>query len=196
MTDVIWELVHEDADIEPKGAGGTDKNIVPQGTGSVGTRDYPWEELWINKSATINKSMEDIGPVLMVFGDGSSSDARVLIGASSTGHRVFLACAALQSTDSDARVILAQENTEADIAVASFKQRNDSAPFLDFEGDVAADASKNISSGNGNGSVVGPQAKNTAAMGWTFDKMIKQRITPEAPGEPYDIWLPGFQPDV
>jgi hypothetical protein len=164
-------------------------NVSADGNVVVGT------DLGVVGRATINTAMAANGPVFQVNGDRSSLDAQVLMGASSTDHRVFLATSAMSSTDSDARTILAQENDEADIAVASFKQRNESAPFIDFEGDVAADASKNISSGNGNGSVVGPKAKNTAAMGWTFDKMVKQRITPPAPAEPYDIWVPGFLPD-
>ena len=189
-------------DIKPKGTDGQDKNLIPNYNDgdpafpALGTSASPWFKLYIDKEAFINKGMHGLPLVFIVYGDSGSTDANVLMGASATSHRVYLACSAMMSTDSDARTILAQENDEADIAVASFKQRNDSAPFLDFEGAVAADASKNISSGNGNGSVVGPQAKNTAAMGWTFDKMVKQRITPEAPAEPYDVWVPGFQPEV
>src|SRR3989337_2763597 len=163
MTDVTWEIVDTN-NIQPKQAdGGSGKSIVPNGTASIGLDSDPWEELFINKGAKINRSMINDIIAFIVYGY-SGSDEQVLIGASTYTHRVYLACAAMMSTDSDARTIMAQESTTADIAVASFKQRDEDAPFLDFDGSEASDASTNISTGNGNGSVVGPKAKNTASM--------------------------------
>jgi hypothetical protein len=217
MTDVTWEIV-DTYNIQPKGMDGLSKSIVPNGTASVGASSDRWNTAFvhdvdasgdvnvvgnINTDSDVvvdgkveaNKNMNADGIALIVYGDNSSSDAQVLIKASPSVSRLFLACAAMSSTGSDARTILAQENDEAAIPVASFKQSDEDAPFVDFEGTTAADASANISTGNGNGDVVGPRAKNTAEMGWTFDSMVKIRITPASPGEPYYVWVPGFVPD-
>ena len=99
------------------------------------------------------------------------------------------------SVSSDARTILAQENTSGAIPVAGFKQRDQDAPFVDFEGYGASDQSLNVSSANGNGTVGGPKTKNTASYGWIFARMIKVRIT-EYGGEPFEVWIPAYVPDT
>ena len=201
MADVILETSGL-YDIKPKGNDGKNKNLIPNYDisphPSLGTGSDRWQSAVVvsvdasgdvaaggdvtaggnasvGGSAQINTDMEDHGPVFLVNGDSSSSDAQVLIGASSTDHRVYLGTSAMTSTGTDARTIMAQENTEGAIPVASFKQRDDDAPFLDFEGECDNTGTLSLTNGNGNGSVVGPKAKNTASFGFEYAGMEKVR---------------------
>jgi len=110
-----------------------------------------------------------------VYGSNASSDAQVLISASSTSHRVWLGTSAMSASGTDARIITAQENEEGDIPVMSFKQRDEDAPFLDFDGSCDGTGTLSLTNGNGNGSVVGPKAKNTASWGVEYAGMAMVR---------------------
>ena len=197
MTD-YWQTKGTDG-ISPN----VDKNIVPndqQGSNKdVGASDDRWENAFVeNVNASANALFNAAGgdrAVFQVNGEDQSVDAVILIGAASLAHRIWLGAAAMNSTDSDPRTILCQENDELVIPVASFKQRAESAPFVDYEGTTSSDTSKNISTGNGNGGVVGPEAKGTADFGWAWNCMVRKRVTPPAPAEPFYIWMPGYIPD-
>ena len=183
MTD-YWQLKGGN-NISPN----VDKGILPSVYATnkdIGATDDRWGDAHVESvdasgnasvggRAQINTDMEDHGPVFLVNGDSSSSDAQVLIGASSTDHRVYLGTSAMTSTGTDARTIMAQENTEGAIPVASFKQRDDDAPFLDFEGECDNTGTLSLTNGNGNGSVVGPKAKNTASWGVEYAGMAMVR---------------------
>ncbi len=57
----------------------------------------------------------------------------------------------------------------------SINQQDDDEAFIDFVGDQQADYSGNISTLQGDGAVVGPQAKSMNH-GWTFEKMVKMEV--------------------
>lgn len=216
MTDVIFETSGS-YDIKPKGTDGQDKNIIPNvsvTTPSLGTSSTRWNKAYvrdvdangvieatgdISSDADIvadgkieaNKDMDADGIALIVYGDSSSSDAQVLIGATTTGHRVFIACAAMSSTGTDARTIMAQENDEAAIPVISLKQRDESEAFIDLEGAYDSTAAKSITTGNGNGSVVGPKTKNTADYGFEYAGMFMVRT--DIGNGLEDLWTPLYR---
>ncbi len=191
MTYVNWETTT--GGIRPEDS---NVSILPNETASVGTFGVPWRSVYVvnvnaSESAVINQGFGGRPTVFIVFGDSSSSDAQVLMAASSTMHRVFLAVAAMNATSTDARVIMAQENDEAAIPVLSLKQRDESEAFMDLEGACDTSGTKSLTTGNGNGSVVGPQAKNTASFGFEFAGMEKVRTNVGNGFE--DLWRPLYR---
>jgi len=89
---------------------------------------------------------------------------------------------------------MSQDGLEAGIPVVSFRQSDTDIAFLDFEGAVAADCSKIISTGNGTGSLNGPKTRvGEDVIGWDFARMIKIRI--KDGDEWLDCWIPAFTCD-
>lgn len=61
--------------------------------------------------------------------------------------------------------------------------------FIDYQGSSAADASRNISTMNGDGSVDGPKSYSSSD-GWTYAGMIRVEINGVA------RWMPFYAPDL
>jgi len=193
MTD-YWES-DGDVGIRPN----VDRNIVPADEATnkdVGESDDRWENAYIDNldaslSGTINSSESVLGR-FAVRGTGPS--AMHLISAEAVADKIQLATHVVPSGPGFARTTLWQDDSAAAIAVAQFIQLDVDQGFLDFDGAVAADCSRNISTGNGNGIVDGPKTFSVSGIGWNFARMIKIRIKN---GEEWlDYWIPAYTCDT
>ncbi|MCD6119920.1 hypothetical protein J7K50_08830 [bacterium] len=181
-----------------------DRNIVPPSNEAinkdVGETGDRWENAYVenldaSKSAVINSEGEGHADRFFgVKGDEGEQDADFLIYASSNLNRIYLGTSTIPAVSTDARTVMTQEGETAAISVVSFKQRDEDMAFLDFEGAIDSDCSKNISTGNGNGIVDGPKTRSGEGIGWNFARMIKIRIN-EATGWK-EYWIPAFTCDT
>lgn len=114
------------------------------------------------------------------YGNGSNS---VTIGNSSVVLTCLRKKTGVGTVAPDAPFEVETSTTEA-LQAITIDQNDEDVAFIDYQGTSAADASKNISTRNGDGSVEGP--KNfSASAGWAFAGMIKIEVNGTAYWTPY-----------